>query len=315
MKDHRCILFSGEASEPLARGIVAAGTGIVLGDIIHKKFPSGEYWCQIQENIRGADVFLIQATSFPCNDNLMQLLIMSECARRASAGRITAIMPYMGYSRQERKDKSRVPISAKLVMDMIAVAGIDRMVTMDLHAAQIAGFTNLSVDNLYFESTLIKYIKSQFIKIEVVVAPDIGGVKRANELSKKMHTGLALVAKNRLGDTDVEVIQFVGDVKGKNVLIVDDLTESAGTLINAAEECKKNGANTVYCAISHNCITDVGKKRLNDAYGNGTIEQVYVSNSIGEHKGDRWMTVIDVAPVFASAIKCIHNNESVSSLF
>jgi ribose-phosphate pyrophosphokinase len=315
MKDHRCVLFAGQASEPLASRIVVPGNGIEAGSILHKKFPSGEYWCQIQENIRGADVFLIQATSHPCNDNLMQLLIMAECARRASAGRITAILPYMCYSRQERKDKSRVPISAKLVMDLIAVSGIDRVVTMDLHAAQIAGFTNIPVDNLYFEASLIQYLKTKSINIDVIVAPDIGGVKRASELSKKMHKGLALVAKNRVGDTDVETIQFVGDVKDKNVLIIDDLTESAGTLVNAAEECQKNGAKTIRCAISHNCITDVGEKRLIGAFVDGTIERVFVSNSIRESRGERWMETIDVAPVFTSAIDCIHNNKSVSSLF
>jgi len=314
MKDNDCILFPGSASTELTVKI-SARVGRI-GDIYHHTFASGEKFCQLKENVRGADVFLIQSTSNPANDNLMQLLVMADAARRASAGRITAVIPNFGYARQEKKEKSRVPISAKLVMDLIAAAGINRIVTMDLHAAQLVGFTNLPIDHLYFQPTLEQFLIKKNINIDVVVAPDIGAVKRANEFAERMHCDFAFIAKKRKDDIHIEVTQFVGEVKDKDVIILDDLTESAGTLIGAATECKKNGANHIHCAITHGCLTPVGIERLNKVFKENIINSFFMSNTVSENlPGFKWGDVIDISNTFAQAIKSIHNNESVSALF
>lgn len=312
MKDRHCLLFAGESSMVLANSICEHG--VPRGQIFHHQFPSGEWFCQFKENIRGADVFLLQAVCEPSNDNLMQLLVMADAARRASADRITAVIPYLGYSRQDRKDKSRVPISAKLVMDIIAAAGINRVVTMDLHAAQIAGFTNLPFDHLYFSPTLANAVKDLYI--EVIVAPDIGAVKKATEYASYQNRELAFIVKKRKNDTDVEVSQFVGDVKDKNVLVLDDLTESAGTIIGAANCCKNNGAKKVYAAVTHGCISEVGRARLKEAFAKGTIDKFFCSNTVTEEfKGNESISVVSVADVFAKAILGIHENKSITSLF
>lgn len=315
----RPILFSGNANPDLAKRI-AKNLNVRLGDIYHHQFPSGEWYCQLKENVRGADVFLIQGIIEPANENLMQLLIMADACRRASAERITVIIPYMGYSRQDRKDKSRVPISAKLVMDILAAAGINRIVTMDLHAPQIAGFTNLPFDHLLFRPVLIQALKQE--DIDVVVAPDIGAVKKAEEYSKRLSIPLALIAKQRKNDTEVEVSQFVGDVKGRNVLIVDDLSESMGTLAQAAKLCKENGARRVVVAMSHYCLTTLGEDRLRKSITDKVIDKMYCSNTTDEIVGSerplvyrKFLEVVDVAPLFAKAIKSIHTNKSISALF
>lgn len=315
MNNRRCILFAGEASIQLANSIVSVPhMGIQMGSIFHHTFPSGEKYCQLKENVRGADVFLLQATSEPCNDNLMQLLIMADAARRASADRITAIIPYFGYSRQDRKDKPRVPISAKLVMDLLATAGVQRVITMDLHAQQLQGFTNLPVDHLYFQPTLAEAMKNK--NIEVIVSPDIGAVKKASEYAEKQGLDIAFIVKKRKNDTDIEISQFVGDVNGKNVLVLDDLTESAGTIIGAANCCKNNGANNVYAAVTHGCISEVGRKRLKEAHDKGTINRFYCSNTVTEEwLGNEWGEVIPVSEVFAKAIHGTHHNESITTLF
>jgi len=314
MTDHKCIVFAGKANQRLAKAVALPSLGITFGEIYHHQFPSGEWYCQLKENVRGADVFLFQSIIQPANDNLMQLLIMADAARRASAGRITAVIPYMGYSRQDRKDKSRVPISAKLVMDILAASGIDRIVTMDLHAAQIAGFTNLPFDHLHFRPVLVEAMKDK--NIDVVVAPDIGAVKKAEEFATKMKVDLAFISKKRKNDTDVEVTQFVGDVKGKNVLVIDDLTESAGTLISAAKCCKTNGAKSVYCAVTHNCLSPIGHERLSAARADGVMEGFLSSDSTDVNAcTDGWVNILSVAPLFSKAIHGIHNNHSISSLF
>ena len=270
-------------------------------------------YCQLKENVRGADVFLLQSIVRPANDNLMQLLVMADAARRASAGRITAVIPYFGYSRQDRKDKSRVPISAKLVMDLLEASGIDRIVTMDLHAPQIQGFTNLPVDHLYFRPALINALNEE--KIGVVCAPDIGAVKRAEEYARKMNVDLAFISKKRKSDSEVEATQFVGDVKDKNVLLVDDLTESAGTLIAAAKVCRDNGASNIYCAVTHNCLNVVGIERLQKALKDGLINKFYASTSTGFPPYFGLINVVDVAPLLGEAILSIHYNKSLSALF
>lgn len=288
-------------------------------------FPSGEWCCQLQDNVRGADVFLLNAITKPANDSLMQLLIMSDAARRASAGRITAVIPYFGYARQDRKDKSRVPISGKLVMDILAAAGFDRIVTMDLHSPQTGGFTNLPLDHLQFRPSLTAALKT--LKVDVIVAPDVGGVKRAEDYAQRMDVDLAIISKKRKNCTSVEAAYFIGEVENQNVLIVDDLTESAGTLIEAAKQCRGRKANKVFCAITHGCFTPLGNTRLMEAFERGLIDQLFVSNTVETFFERQWVdiligkdyhekvTTVDVSPIFAKAINSIHNNESVSSLF
>jgi ribose-phosphate pyrophosphokinase len=307
-------IFSGENSLELSNKI-AVSCGTVLGKIYHHTFPSGEYYVQFQENIRGSDVFLIQSSCGTMNSNnaLMQLLIMADAARRASAKRITAVIPMFFYERQDRKDKSRVPISAKLVMDILAASGINRILTMDLHAQQIAGFTNLPIDCLQFRPTLVKALKNK--NIDVVVAPDIGSVKRSSSFAEKINADFAFIAKKRNNDTEVKVMQFVGNVKDKNVLILDDLTESAGTLIEAAKECEKQGAKQIYCAVTHSALTVIGINRIKDAIAAGIITEFFMSNTTNTNLSSSCWTEVDVAPVFSDAITSIHNNESVSSLF
>lgn len=320
-------IFSGTANESLAES-VCNNLGIPLGKINHKTFASGELYCHFQENIRGSDVFLINPITFPANDNLMQLLLMADAARRASAGRITAVIPYFGYGRQDRKDKSRVPISAKLVMDLINASGFDRVVTMDLHAAQIGGFTNLPVDHLSFKPTFINKLKELGLKIDCIVSPDIGAVKRSQEYAEALKKDMAIVAKKRLSDTEVEVKNFIGDVKGKNVIIIDDLTESVGTLTEAAKACKDEGANEINVAVTHGCFSPKGIDGLNTAikkrlftrvFFSNTVSQSIYESSLDEHEesvfGYENVIEVDVSPVFATAISRIHNNESVSELF
>ncbi len=283
------------------------------GEIYHHQFPSGEWYCQLKENVRGADVFLVQPTVNPCNENLMQLLVMADAARRASAAQITAVIPFFGYSRQDRKDKPRVAISAKLVMNLLEAAGIQRVVTMDLHAAQIQGFFDHPVDHLYFRPVLLNAIKNE--SIDVVVSPDIGAIKKADELAQYLKKDLAIVAKRRKNDTEVEITQFIGDVKGKSALIVDDLTESAGTLVQAAKECRDRGATRIICAVTHNCLTSLGFQRIAAARKAGVIDNFLVSNTAGEPKFEDVVTPVDIAPIFRQAILNIHHNESVSELF
>jgi ribose-phosphate pyrophosphokinase len=315
-------LFSGTSNVPLAEKI-AENLFTKLGDIYHHRFPSGETYCQFKENIRGSDVFLIQGITNPANENLMELLVMADAARRASAERITAVIPYFGYARQDRKDKSRVPISAKLVLDIIETAGIDRVVTMDLHSPQVGGFTNLPFDHLTFEPVLVNYIRSKYHSLAlrdsvVLMAPDVGAVKRIEKYASILKSDFGFISKKRIGDDKVELQSIVGDVKDKHVIIIDDLTESCGTLIQAADACKNNGANHVTTVVTHGCITETGVNRLENALVNKNIDEFVYSNTanIAKHTklADR-LVELDVSMVFAKAINNIHNNESVSELF
>ena len=319
-------LFSGTSNLPLANGI-AEKLETKLGEIYHHSFPSGETYCQFKENIRGSDVFLIQGINKPANDNLMQLLVMADAARRASAERITAVVPYFGYSRQDRKDKSRVPITARLVLDMMQTAGIDRILTMDLHSPQVGGFTNLPFDHITFEPILIEYIKSKYHSLAlrdcvVLMAPDVGAVKRIEKYAGYLNSDFGFISKKRLGDDKVELQNIVGDVRDKHVIIIDDLTESCGTLIQAAEACRKNGASKVICAVTHGGFTDIGMERLSvamPAKETPLIDEFIHSNSIDTWWSKRYkpenIKSLDVSNLFASAIKNIHLNKSVSELF
>jgi ribose-phosphate pyrophosphokinase len=323
-------IFSGKSNETLAQQI-SWSSGAELGNVYLHTFPSGEKYCQFKDNIRGDDIFLVQSTSSPANDNLMELLVMSDAARRASAGRITAVIPYFGYSRQDRKEKSRVPISARLVMDLLQAAGINRILTMDLHAAQIGGFTNLPVDHLYFQPVLAQHIRKQYHNLAlrdkiVVVAPDVGAVKRGEQFSELMGTDFAFISKKRINDTKVELNNFVGDVKGKIALIIDDMTESCGTMLQAAKVCKENGADKVICAVSHFCFTETGMERLaismphpNMPDAVPVIDEFIHSNSVKLWWSKKYkpanITELDISPLFGDAISRINSNKSVSDLF
>jgi ribose-phosphate pyrophosphokinase len=307
------IVFGTPTSQKFVESLCAY-SHLSPGNIYHHQFPSGEWYCQLKENVRGADVFLVQPTVNPCNDNLMQLLVMADAARRASAANITAVVPYFGYSRQDRKDKPRVSISAKLVMNLLEAAGVQRVVTMDLHAAQIQGFTDLPVDHLYFRPVLLNALKDEVF--DTVVSPDIGAIKNAEALARYLGKDLAIIAKRRKNDTEVEVTQFIGDVKGKCVLIVDDLTESAGTLIQAAKTCRAQGASRVLIAVTHNCLTEVGRLRVEEANNEKVFDSFLCSTSTGYSPFIyNILKYVDVAPIFGDAILKIHNNESISELF
>jgi ribose-phosphate pyrophosphokinase len=313
-------IFSGTSNQPLAEKIVK-NLDSKLGDIYHHTFPSGETYCQFKENIRGCDVFLVQGITQPANENLMELLVMADAARRASAERITAVIPYLGYARQDRKDKSRVPITARLVLDLIATAGIDRVVTMDLHSPQVGGFTNLPFDHLTFEPVLVDYIRSKYHSLDcrdnvVLMAPDVGAVKRIEKYSSVLKSDFGFISKKRLADDKVDLQNIVGNVKDKHVIIIDDLTESLGTMVQAAKECKRQGAVKVTCAVTHGCLTSIGLLRLSEA---DSIDEFIHSNTtntwgnIGFKPAN--VTELDVSMLFAKAIRSINKNESVSELF
>ncbi|MCK5803617.1 MAG: ribose-phosphate pyrophosphokinase [Lentisphaeria bacterium] len=305
-------LFSGTASPQLARSI-ACGLKCTLGNVNVSRFPDGEIFVQYTENIRGADVFIIQGTSTPPNENLMELLIMLDAARRASAARITAVLPFYGYARQDRKDRPRVPITAKLVANLLVTAGADRVLTMDLHAQQIQGFFDIPVDHLYAAPVMVKYLCGVLGPEAVVVSPDSGSVKMAHAYADMLGCGIAIVAKRRICADQVMSTHLVGDVSGRNCVLVDDLTTTAGTLAAAADRLKEAGANHIYAAVSHCCLTEQGLKRL----GASQIDEMVTTDSIplAEPDANSKIRVLSVAPLLGEAIRRIHENQSVSSLF
>lgn len=276
-------------------------------------FPDGETYCQINDNIRGEDVFIVQPSCPPTNHNIMEMLIIVDAIRRASAGRITTVMPFYGYARQDRKDKPRVPITAKLVADLISAAGVDRVVTMDLHAPQIQGFFDIPVDHLYARPVIIKYLRDQRqIKGEnlVVVSPDVGGVKNARVYSDAFKADLAIVAKHRVSATQVVATDLIGNVEGKDVFLIDDMTESGGTLCAAASIVKKHGAKRIFAGVSHAVINDEARKKIL----NSDIEELITTNSTPHARGEK-VTALSIAPLLGKAMSRIHKGESVSSLF
>lgn len=273
-------------------------------------FPDGESFVQINENIRGSDVFIVQPSCPPTNQNIMELLIMVDAVRRASAERITAVLPFFGYARQDRKDRPRVPITAKLVANLLVAAGVQRVLTVDLHAGQIQGFFDIPVDHLYAAPVLIKAIRERGIDDLVVVSPDVGGIKMTHSFAKTLGAPMAIVAKNRVSAEEVEAHTVIGDVSGKNVLLVDDLTETAGTLTAATGLLVKHGAKAIYAAVSHAVLGERGLARLE----NSPIVELFATNSVPQAKGPK-VTTLDIAPLLASAISRIHDNESVTSLF
>jgi ribose-phosphate pyrophosphokinase len=278
------------------------------------RFPDGEVEVKITENVRGADCFIIQPTSYPANDNLMELLLMVDALRRASAWRITAVMPYFGYGRQDRKAEPRVPISAKLVSNIIRAAGIDRVLTMDLHAGQIQGFFDIPVDHLYANPVLVGYFQKKKIPSEqlVVVSPDAGGVERARAFAKRLESGLAIIDKRRISPREANVMHVVGDVKGKVALIIDDLVDTGGTLVKAAQALSDGGATRVLAAAAHGVLAGPAIERLNAS----PVEELVITNSIPlNHKDARKIHVLSVAPLLAEAIQRIHVERSISEMF
>ena len=304
-------LFSGNAHPTLARAI-AAELNTELADVRVDTFPDGETFVKINENIRGQNVFLIQPSCPPTNHNLMELFIMVDAARRASAQQITAVLPFFGYARQDRKDQPRVPITAKLVANLLTAAGVDRVLTMDLHAAQIQGFFDIPVDHLYAAPVLIRYLREKGLnKNLVVVSPDVGGVKMARAYAEALGADLAIVAKHRVSATEVEATNVIGEVGGRDVLLVDDMTETAGTLTAAARILKEHGAGRIYAGVSHAVLNEMALDRL----ANSTIEELICTDSVPMAQGGNKVTTLTVAPLLAAAIARIHNGESVTSLF
>ena len=304
-------VFSGTANEPLARAICKS-IGMELGKITISLFPDGETFVKIEENVRGEEVFVVQPTSPPTNHNLMELFIMMDALRRASAKRITAVVPFYGYARQDRKDQPRVPITAKLIANLLVAAGANRILAMDLHAQQIQGFFDIPVDHLYAAPVMYEYLKKKKLTDLVVVSPDTGGLKMAHAYSQVLEAGLAIVAKRRKSATDVESMAVIGEIKGKNILLVDDLTETAGTLTEAACLLKKKGAKQILACVSHAILGETGIQRLR----NSVIDELITTDTVQRPAIDGVkITTLSVAGLLGEAIKRIHSNSSVNSLF
>ncbi len=304
-------IFSGNANPDLAERI-AGYLKTDLGKVDIRRFPDGETFVRLQENIRGKDVFVVQSICGEPNDSLMELLIMIDAMRRASAARITAVLPLYGYARQDRKDQPRVPITAKLVANLLVAAGTNRLLTMDLHAQQIQGFFDIPVDHLYAAPVIVRYLQSKELTSPVVVAPDTGGVKMAFAYSQMLGTELAVVAKQRLGAEDVSAYTLVGDVDGRDAILVDDMTTTAGTLTAAARLLKERGAKRVVAAVSHGLLTPLAVSRLKES----VLEELVVTDTVPQKANESFgVTVLSVADLLGEAIMRIHGDESVSSLF
>jgi ribose-phosphate pyrophosphokinase len=305
-------IFTGSANPGLADKI-AHYLSMPLGDATLTRFPDGEIHVKIQENIRGKDVFLIQPTCTPPNEMLMEMLIMVDAMKRASAERITAVIPYYGYARQDRKDQPRVPITAKLVANLLVAAGVQRVLTVDLHAQQIQGFFDIPVDHLYAFPIISTHLKSLNLVNPVVVAPDTGGVKTAYAYMRELESSLAVVAKQRMGPSDVEAFALVGDVDGCTAIMVDDMTTTAGTLCSAARLLKERGARDIIAAVSHATITEEGLVRLKAS----EISELIVTDTVplGVDGGDYPIKVLSVAELLGEAILRIHEGRSVTTLF
>jgi ribose-phosphate pyrophosphokinase len=306
-------LFAGNANPELASSI-ADYLGRALGGIELTQFSDGEVRCQLQENVRGTDVFIIQPTCRPVNRSLMELLIMCDAARRASAARITAVMPYFGYARQDKKDEPRVPITAKLVADQLVAAGAERVLAMDLHAGQIQGFFNIPVDHLFAAPVAIRQIESMELDDVVMVAPDAGAVERARAIAKRLHAGLAIIDKRRPGANKAVAMNVIGDVEGCNAILYDDMIDTGGTLTQGAQALVDNGAKAVYAFATHAVLSGPAVDRIEE----GPFDKVIVTDTIPLHgaaKKCSGILVLSVAELLGEAIRNIHEETSVSSLF
>jgi ribose-phosphate pyrophosphokinase len=309
----RLKILSGNANAPLARAICAA-LGVPLAGAIVKSFSDGEIWVQIEENVRGSDVFIVQPSCTPVERNLMELLLMIDALKRASADRITAVMPYYGYARQDRKDRSRVPISAKVVATMLETAGANRLLALDLHAAQIQGFFNVPVDHLFASPVMMEYFRSTDLSQTIVVSPDAGGVERARAFAKRLDVPLAIIDKRRDAPNVAEVMHIIGDVEDRDCLIIDDLIDTAGTLVKGCEALLSKGARSVSACATHAVLSGPAVERI----ANSGIKEVVFSDSIPlrpEAAACGKIRVLSVARLLARAIQSIHEETSVSTLF
>ncbi len=304
-------IFTGSAHRELAQKICEY-LDVPLGDATVTSFPDGETFVKINENIRGRDIFIVQPTCPPTNQNLMELLILVDAARRASAERITAVIPFFGYARQDRKDQPRVPITAKLVANLLVAAGVNRVLTMDLHAQQLQGFFDIPVDHLHALPVLERYLSAKNFTNLAVVSPDVGGVKMGAAYAQALGASLAIVVKRRVSATETEALHVIGDVEGKTILIVDDLTETAGTITGAARILRDCGAGEIYAGISHAVLTEMAVERLKDS----DIKELITTDSTPVHPGaEGRVKVLSVSELLGEGISRIHNDESVTSLF
>ena len=305
------LVFSGNANKVLAKK-VCDYLSLPLGKIEISRFPDGEIDMKIMEDVRGADVYVIQPTCPPVNENLMELLIMVDCLRRASAERITAVIPYFGYARQDRKAEGRVPISAKLVANVITAAGVSRALAVDLHAAQLQGFFDIPMDHLYAAPVLVDYFRRLDLKDLTIVSPDVGGIKMARAYAKRLNADLAIVDKRRSGPTEIEAMHVIGEVKDRNVILVDDMISTATSITEAAKHCRKKGAKDIYICGTHAVLAGKAVEKLAKA----PVKEVVVTDTIPlDGKEFPNLRVLSIANLLGEAIRRIHHSESVSSLF
>jgi len=303
-------LFSGSANPEFAEK-TSKYLSTTVGKASLKRFSDGEISVQITESVRGRDVFIIQPTSAPANDSLMELLIMVDALKRSSANHITAVIPYFGYARQDRKAAPRVPITAKLVADMLEKAGVQRVITIDLHASQIQGFFNIPVDNLFGSIMFVNYIKSKNLPNPIIASPDIGGVARARSYASKLGLELVIVDKRREKANESEVMNIIGDVAGKDVILVDDMVDTAGTLVKAAEVLKKKGATSVMACCTHGVLSGPAYDRLRS----GSLDELVVSDTIPLKQTHEKITVLTASDMMGEAIRRIYNHESINDIF
>ena len=306
-------IFSGRAHPALTDEICGL-LGIEKGHASLYSFADGETYVQIDENVRGADVFVMQPTSPPANDNLMELLIMLDAFKRSSARRVTAVLPYYGYARQDRKDKPRVPITSKLVADLITAAGADRVLTLDLHASQIQGFFNIPVDHLFAAPVIVKHLKARNLPDLTIVSPDAGGVERARAYAKRLGASLAIIDKRRIAKNQTEVMNIIGEVDGRNVFVVDDIIDTGGTLIHSVEALMANAAKSISASCTHAVLSGPAVERIN----NSALHQVIATNSMPTADKEQEcpkLKTLSIAELLAEAVKRIHHEDSVSSLF
>lgn len=306
-------IFSGNANRPLAEEI-CKHLGIPLGNAQVKRFSDGEVWVEIDENVRGADVFIVQPTSRPANENLMELLIMIDALKRASAERITAVIPYYGYARQDRKVQPRTPITSKLVADLITAAGAQRVLSVDLHAGQIQGFFNIPFDHLYATPVLLDYIRENLMNDLVIVSPDAGGTERARAYAKRLQSSLAMIDKRRSKPNESEVMNVIGDVEGKTAIIVDDMVDTAGTLTQAAQALRDQGAKKIFACATHGVLSGPALERIDKS----VLSALVVTNTISQGEAilkHPKIKVLSMAALLGETISRINHSDSVSSLF
>jgi ribose-phosphate pyrophosphokinase len=306
-------IFSGNANPELAQSL-CQHLGQPLGSAKVERFADGEVYVEINQNVRGVNCFVVQPTCTPVNDNLMELLVMTDALKRSSAKPIVAVMPYFGYARQDRKTRPRTPISARLAADLVTAAGVHRVLAMDLHAGQIQGFFNIPVDHIYAMPVMMDYMRTRFDSNAVVVSPDAGGVERARAFSKRLDAGLAIIDKRRPAPNVAELVNIIGDVKGRDAIIVDDMVDTAGTLCAAAKGLVQQGARDVYACITHGLLSGPALERIHAS----SLKELIITDSIPprpEVKASPRIRVLSVAPLLAEAVKRIHMGDSLSSLF